>query len=59
MQLLLGLYVMSIGYTRIYLGAHYPSDVVAGWCIAVIWVAVVYALYYGIKTDPEMAERGP
>ena len=27
-----------IGYSRIYLGVHYPSDVVGGYAAAVIWV---------------------
>jgi undecaprenyl-diphosphatase len=29
-----------IGYSRVYLGYHYPSDVVAGWALAVVWAAV-------------------
>src|ERR1700687_1389107 len=28
-----------IGLSRIYLGVHYPSDVVAGYAVAVVWVA--------------------
>lgn len=27
-----------IGYSRIYLGVHYPSDVIAGYSVALIWV---------------------
>ena len=30
-----------IGFSRIYLGVHYPSDVVAGYCVAIVWVAAV------------------
>ena len=36
---------LVIGMSRIYLGVHYPSDVVAGYCAAVIWVAAVRVGY--------------
>jgi undecaprenyl-diphosphatase len=35
----------AIGLSRIYLGVHYPTDVVAGYAAAVIWVAAVRAGY--------------
>ena len=34
---LASLFVLTIGWTRIYLGMHYPSDVVAGWLLAIAW----------------------
>jgi len=30
-----------IGYSRIYLGVHYPSDVIASYAAAIVWVATV------------------
>ncbi len=34
-----------IGLSRVYLGVHYPSDVLAGYAAAVIWVFAVRAGY--------------
>lgn len=32
--------VAAIGITRVALGVHYPSDVVGGWLLGVLWLAV-------------------
>ncbi len=36
--------VLAIGTSRIYLGVHYPSDVVAGYLVGAIWTASMVAL---------------
>ena len=35
------LLVLAIGGTRIYLGVHYPSDVLGGYLVAIAWIAIV------------------
>ncbi|HEV2233337.1 MAG TPA: phosphatase PAP2 family protein [Terriglobia bacterium] len=35
------LLVSAIGISRIYLGVHYPSDVIAGYLAAIVWVGAV------------------
>lgn len=32
------LYVLTIAWTRLYLGVHYPSDILAGWMLSIAWV---------------------
>ena len=36
-----GALICGIGYSRIYLGAHYPSDVAAGYFVGAVWLATV------------------
>jgi undecaprenyl-diphosphatase len=33
--------IFSIGLSRVYLGVHYPSDVIAGYLMAFVWVVTV------------------
>lgn len=35
---LFGLIIVMVGISRIYLGVHYASDVIAGFCVSLIWL---------------------
>ena len=39
------LWIPAIAFSRIYLGAHYPSDVVGSITVGIVWVAVVLVVY--------------
>jgi undecaprenyl-diphosphatase len=36
---------LAVGFSRVYLGVHYPSDILAGYATAAIWVGTVRAGY--------------
>ncbi len=35
----------AVGFSRVYLGVHYPTDVLAGYAGAVIWVTSIHSAY--------------
>ncbi len=43
------LFVALVGLSRVYLGVHYPSDIVAGWMAALAWTVAVYAVVFGSR----------
>lgn len=44
------LYIIFVGFSRLYLGVHYPTDIVAGWFVSAIWIAAL-GIVFRTKQD--------
>jgi undecaprenyl-diphosphatase len=51
--------ILLIGMSRIYLGVHYPTDVLGGWCVGAAWAMGCWVLMVWLQNSGQVEPPEP
>lgn len=53
------LLTLLVGVSRVYMGVHYPSDVLAGWCVGAAWALLCSMIALTLQRRAAIDRPGP
>jgi undecaprenyl-diphosphatase len=53
------LLTLLVGISRVYMGVHYPSDVLAGWCVGAAWALLCSTIALTLQRQRAIDQPGP
>ena len=59
MLVLMAVFTLLVGYSRVHLGVHFPSDILAGWMAGAAWVVSAYLALFHRVLHPFQSSKAP
>jgi len=53
------MFALLVGVSRVYLGVHWPSDVLAGWCVGAAWAMICYLAVWALERPWRLGQENP
>ena len=47
---------LIVGFSRLYMGVHFPSDILAGWCLGAAWAMLCSAVAFKLQKTGAVEE---